>query len=174
MALSQAMCTSFKRQILVGMHNFRATASGGDTFKIALYSSSATYDANTTTYSTTGEVTGTNYTAGGNPLTGNNVSFTNTNATAGTGFCNFSSTTWATSTITARGAVIYNSTGLGRRSGTNLANSTDNDWISGANATSNNAAVCVLDFGSDKTSTAGDFTINFPTFDATSAIIRIA
>jgi len=169
MALSQAMCTSFKRQILVGMHNFRATASGGDTFKIALYPSSATYDANTTTYSSTGEVTGTNYVAGGNSLTGNNVSFTNTNATAGTGFCNFSSTTWATSTITARGAVIYNSTGLGRG-----ASGTNNDWLSGANATSANATVCVLDFGSDKTSTAGDFTINFPTFDATSAIIRIA
>jgi hypothetical protein len=169
MALTQAMCTSFKRQILVGMHNFRATASGGDTFKIALYSSSATYDANTTAYSATGEVTGTNYTAGGNALTGNNVSFTNTNATAGTGFCNFSATTWTTATITARGAIIYNSTGLGRG-----ASSTNNDWFSGVNATSVNAAVCVLDFGADKTATAGDFTINFPAFNATSAIIRIA
>ncbi len=169
MALTQAMCTSFKRQVLVGMHNFRATASGGDTFKIALYTSSGTYDANTTAYSVTNEASGANYTAGGNSLTGNNVSFTNTNATAGTGFCNFSTTTWATSTITARGAVIYNSTGLGR-----AASATNNDWTTGANATAVNAAVCVLDFGSDKTSTAGDFTITFPTFDATSAIIRIA
>lgn len=175
MSLAQAMCTSFKRQILVGLHNMRPTANGGDTFKIALYTNATgTYDANTTAYSTTSEVTGTNYVAGGNSLTGNNVSSTNTNATAGVGFATFTNTTWAASTITARGAVIYNSTGLGRRSGTNLANSTDNDWISGANATSNNAAVCVLDFGSDKTSTAGDFTINFPAFDATNAIIRIA
>ncbi len=169
MALTQAMCTSFKRQILVGMHNFRATGSGGDTFKIALYPSTATYDANTTAYSATGEVTGTNYTAGGKALTGNNVSFTNTNTSAGTGFANFSSVTWSTATVTARGAVIYNSTGLGR-----AASSTNNDWLSGANATSTNAAVCVLDFGADKTATAGDFTINFPTFDATNAIIRIA
>ena len=171
MAISQAMCTSFKRQILVGVHNLRPSGSGGNTFKIALYPSSATYDANTTAYSATGEVTGTNYVAGGNTLsnTANNV--TSANAV---GYATFGNTTWATSTITARGAVIYNSTGLGRRSGTNLANSTDNDWISGANATSNNAAVCVLDFGSDKTTTAGDFTINFPTFGATTAIIRIA
>jgi hypothetical protein len=169
MALTQAMCTSFKRQLLVGMHNFRPVASGGDTFKIALYSSSATYNANTTAYSATNEITGTNYTAGGNSLTGNNVSSTDTSTTAGTGFCNFSTTTWAASTITARGAVIYNSTGLGRG-----VSSTDNDWLSGANATSTNAAVCVLDFGADKVSADGDFTINFPAFDATTAIIRIA
>lgn len=172
MSLAQAMCTSFKRQILVGLHNMRPTANGGDTFKIALYTNATgTYDANTTAYSTTSEASGTGYTAGGNSLTGNNVSSADLNAT---GFATFANTTWSASTITARGAVIYNSTGLGRRSGTNLANSTDNDWISGANATSNNAAVCVLDFGSDKTTTAGDFTINFPTFGATTAIIRIA
>ena len=159
MAISQAMCTSFKRQILVGVHNLRPSGSGGNTFKIALYPSSATYDANTTAYSATGEVTGTNYVAGGNTLsnTANNV--TSANAV---GYATFGNTTWATSTITARGAVIYNS------------NTAINDWSGSANASSTNAAVCVLDFGSDKTSTAGDFTINFPTYDNVSAIIRIA
>lgn len=164
MAIAQAMCTSFKRQILVGVHNLRPSGSGGNTFKIALYTSSGTYDANTTAYSATNEVTGTNYTAGGNTLsnTANNVSSTSINATAGVGFATFNNTTWATSTITARGAVIYNS------------NTAINDWSGGANASSTNAAVCVLDFGSDKTSTAGDFTINFPAFTDSAAIIRIA
>ena len=171
MALTQAMCTSFKRQILLSAHNMRPTTSGGNTFKIALYTSTGTYDANTTAYSSTNEVTGTNYTAGGNTLTGtgNNVSSTALTTSTGVGFATFANTTWATSTITARGALIYNNTGLGR-----AATSTNNDWSGSANATATNAAVCVLDFGSDKTSTAGDFTINFPTFDNANAIIRIA
>jgi hypothetical protein len=163
------MCTSFKRQILVGTHNMRPTTSNGDTFKIALYTSTGTYDANTTVYSSTNEVTGTNYTAGGNTLSGNNVSSTALTTSTGVGFATFANTTWATSTITARGALIYNSTGLGR-----AATSTNNDWIGSTNVTTTNAAVCVLDFGSDKTSTAGDFTINFPTFDNANSIIRIA
>lgn len=142
MAISQAMCTSFKVQLLTGTHNF--TNSTGDTFKIALYTSSATLDASTTAYSATNEVSGTGYTAGGNTLT--NVTPTSSGTTA---FTDFADTTWSTATITARGALIYNSSAA-------------------------DAAVCVLDFGSDKTSTAGDFTIIFPTADASNAIIRIA
>jgi hypothetical protein len=142
MAISQAMCTSFKVELLQGVHNF--TASTGDTFKIALYTSSATLGASTTAYTTSNEVVGTGYTAGGNTLT--NVTPTSSGTTA---FTDFADTTWSTATITARGALIYNST-------------------------DSNKAVCVLDFGSDKTSTAGDFQIVFPTADATNAIIRIA
>jgi len=142
MAISQAMCTSFKQELLTGTHDF--TNSTGDTFKIALFTSSATLGAATTAYSTSNEVSGTGYTAGGNTLT--NVTPTTSGTTA---FTDFADTTWSTATITARGALIYNST--------------DSD-----------KAVVVLDFGSDKTSTAGDFTIQFPTADASNAIIRIA
>jgi hypothetical protein len=140
MAITQAMCTSFKVDLLDGEHDF-----GADTFKIALYTSSATLDATTTAYSVTNETSGTGYVAGGNTLT---VSTTPTSSGT-TAFISFSNTTWSTATITARGALIYNSTNA-------------------------NKAVAVLDFGSDKTSTAGDFTIQFPTADASNAIIRIA
>lgn len=154
MAISQAMCTSFKVQLLDGVHNFD---TGGDTFKIALYTSLATLSAATTAYTapvdptanptSTNEVTetGTGYTAGGNTLTVSQVP-TSTGTTA---FLDFADTTWSSATITARGALIYNSS-------------------------KSNKAVAVLDFGSDKTSTAGDFTIIFPTADASNAIIRIA
>lgn len=142
MAITQAMCTSFKTQLLTGTHDF--TNATGDTFKVALFTSSATLDATTTAYSTSNEVTGTGYTAGGNTLT--NVTPTSSGTTA---FTDFADTTWSTATITARGALIYNSS-------------------------ESDAAVVVLDFGSDKTSTAGDFTIQFPTADASNAIIRIA
>lgn len=142
MAISQAMCTSFKQELLTGTHNF--TNGTGDTFKIALFTSSATLGASTTAYSVTNETSGTGYTAGGNTLT--NVTPTTSGTTA---FTDFADTTWSTASITARGALIYNST--------------DSD-----------KAVVVLDFGSDKTSTAGDFTIQFPTADASNAIIRIA
>jgi len=157
MPITQAMTTSFKAEILLAVHDFRNT--GGDTYKIALYTSSATIDANTTAYTATNEATGTNYTAGGNTLTNGGVTATNTSASAGTGFTTFSNTTWTNATVTARGALIYNTTPS--------ANGT-------ANTTLTNAAVAVLDFGSDKTSTAGDFTIIFPTNNNTSAIIRIA
>ena len=140
MAITQAMCTSFKVDLLDGEHDF-----GADTFKIALYTSSATLDATTTAYSVTNETSGTGYTAGGNTLT---VSTTPTSSGT-TAYLSFSNTTWSTASITARGALIYNSTNA-------------------------NKAVAVLDFGSDKTSTAGDFTIQFPTADASNAIIRIA
>lgn len=144
MAITQAMCTSFKVELLQGVHNF--TNSTGDTFKIALYTSSATLDASTTTYSTSNEVSssGTNYTAGGNTLT--NVTPTSSGTTA---FTDFADTTWSSSTITARGALIYNST-------------------------ESDKSVVVLDFGSDKSSSNGDFTIQFPAAAASTAIIRIA
>jgi hypothetical protein len=157
MAIEQAMCTSFKAEILLAVHDFRQSA--GDTFKLALYTSTATINANTTTYSATNEVTGTNYTAGGGTLSRLGVSSTNTGSQAGTGFTDFSDLTFTAATITARGALIYNNT-------PSAANN--------AGGTLVNAAVCVLDFNSDKTSTAGDFTIIFPTADATSAIIRIS
>lgn len=137
------LCTSFKVELLKGVHNF--SASGGDVFKIALYTSSATLDATTTAYSATNEVSGTGYTAGGNTLT--NIEPTSSGTTA---YLDFADTTWSTATITARGALIYNSSAAG------------------------NPAVAVLDFGADKTSTAGDFTVVFPTADASNAIVRIA
>jgi hypothetical protein len=157
MAISQAMCTSFKAELLLAVHDFRNTS--GDTFKLALYTSAASIDANTTSYTASNEATGTNYTPGGAALTNVGVTATNTNATAGTGFTDFGDLTFSLATITARGALIYNSTPS--------ANGT-------ANTTLTNAAVCVLDFGSDKTSTDGDFTIIFPANDASNAIIRIA
>jgi hypothetical protein len=158
MAITQAMCTSFKAELMLGVHDFRVTA-GGDTFKIALYTSAASIDANTTAYTSSSEVTGTNYTAGGNSLSNLGVVTSNTSASAGTGFTDFSDTTWTNATVTARGALIYNSTPSAN---------------SNANTTLVNAAVCALDFGSDKTATAGDFTIVFPAAANTTAIIRIA
>ena len=158
MAITQAMCTSFKAQLLLGAHDFRPSAqAGADTFKLALYTSSADLDANTTTYTGTGEATG--VTTGGLALTNIGVGTTAINATAGTGFTDFADLTFTNVTTTARGALIYNTT----------PSTNDN-----ANVALTNAAVCVLDFGGDKTSTAGDFTIIFPAFDASSAIIRIA
>lgn len=136
------MCTSFKRELLQGIHNFNST--GGNTFKLALYDNNATFNAATTDYTATNEVSGTGYSAGGGTLTNVNPSTSGTTA-----FTDFADLTFASSTITARGALIYNST-----AGTN--------------------AVLVLDFGSDKSSTNGDFTIIFPTADANNAIIRIA
>lgn len=140
------MCTSFKQQLLEGKHNFR---SGGHTFNLALFTSSATLGAATTDYAATNEASGTGYSAGGQALS--NVNPTTSGTTA---FTDFADLTFSTATITARGALIYNTTTEGG-SGT-----TD--------------AVIVLDFGADKTSTAGDFTIQFPTADASNAIIRIA
>jgi len=149
MAITQAMATSFKTELLNGIHAFGTTvvrgATTADTFKIALYTSSASLGENTTAYTTSNEVSGTGYSAGGNTLT---VSTAPTSSGT-TAYLDFSDTTWSTATITARGALIYNST-------------------------QSDKAVAVLDFGSDKTSTAGDFTIVFPTADASNAIIRIA
>ena len=142
MAITQAMCTSFKKELLDGEHNFKN--SGGGTFKLALYTSSATLGAATTAYATTNEVTGTNYTAGGANLT--RVDPTSSGTTA---FTDFADLTFSTATVTSNGALIYNSS-------------------------ASDAAVIVLAFGGDKTSTAGDFTIQFPAADASNAIIHIA
>jgi hypothetical protein len=142
MAISQAMCTSFKVELMTGTHNF--TNSSGNAFKLALYTSSATLGAATTAFSATNEVSGTGYTSGGGALT--NVTPTSSGTTA---FTDFADLTFSSSTITANGALIYNST-------------------------NSNKAVCVLAFGGDKSSTNGDFTIQFPTPDASNAIIRIA
>lgn len=144
MAISQAMATSFKVGILDGTFDFGTGTT--QVFKIALYTSSASLDATTTAYTTSNEVVGTGYTAGGNTLTVSQVP-TSTGTTA---WLDFADSTWSSATITARGALIY------------LANGTTNP------------AVCVLDFGSDKTSTNGDFTIIFPAADSSNAIIRIA
>jgi hypothetical protein len=157
MAITQSMCTSFKAELLLGAHDFRAT--GGDTFKLALYDSSASIDANTTAYSATNEVTGSNYSAGGEVLTNLGVVTSENTASSGVGFTDFSDLTFSNVTVTARGALIYNTTP-----------SAD----SNAGTTLTNAAVAVLDFGSDKSSTDGDFTIIFPTASNSAAIIRIA
>jgi len=141
------MCTSFKQQLLQGQHNF--TNSPGHTFKLALYTNSASFDASTTDYTATNESSGTGYSAGGGTLT--NVTPSTSGTTALT---DFDDLTFSSSSITARGALIYNSTTGGNSSTTD--------------------SVVVLDFGSDKTSSAGDFTIVFPTADASNAIIRIA
>lgn len=156
MAISQAVCTSFKSELLQGIHNFHNGSGGGtttttgtgNTFKIALYTSSASLSASTTAYSASNEVSGTNYSAGGNTLTNVDPSTSGTTA-----LTDFADSTWSTATITANGAVIYNSS---------------------TTAGSANRAVLVLAFGGDKTSTAGDFTITFPAADASNAIIRIA
>lgn len=140
MAITTAMCSSFKEELLKGVHDF-----ANDTFKIALYTSSATLDASTTAYTATNEVSGAGYTAGGEVLDSPTVTLSGTTA-----FVDFADETWASSSITARGALIYNSTAAG------------------------NPAVAVFDFGGDKTSTAGDFVVQFPTADASNAVVRIA
>jgi|TARA_Y100001972_G_scaffold5535_1_gene5936 hypothetical protein len=143
MAISQAMCTSFKVELLKGVHNF--TNSSGNTFNIALYTSSASLGAGTTAYTTSNEVSGTNYTAKGQALT--NVTPTASSTTALT---DFTDETFSNVTLTARGALIFNDSASG------------------------DPAVCVLDFGSDKSASSGDFTVVFPAADASNAIIRIA
>jgi len=143
MAISQAMCTSFKKELLEAVHNFKN--SGGNTFNIALYTSSASLGASTTAYTTSNEVSGTNYTAKGASLT--RVDPTTSGTTA---FTDFSDVTFSNVTLTARGALIFNDSASG------------------------DPAVCVLDFGADKSASSGDFTVVFPTADSSNAIIRIA
>jgi len=142
MAITSTLTTSFKTELLTGTHNF--TNSSGDTFKLALYTSSATLGATTTAFTATNEASGTNYTSGGANLT--NVTPTSSGTTA---FTDFSDLTFGTATVTARGCMIYNSS-------------------------DSNKSVATIDFGGDKTSTAGDFTIVFPAAASGTAIIRIA
>ena len=146
MAITSAICNSFKTEILKAVHNF--TASTGNTFKIALYTSSATLSASTTAYGTSNEITnssGSAYTAGGKALT--SVTPTLDSSTA---VCDFGDVSWTSASFTARGCMIFND-----------SHSTD-------------AAVCAIDFGGDKTATSGTFTIQFPAAAATTAIVRIA
>jgi len=143
MAITQAMCTSFKKELLEAKHNF--LLSGGDTFKIALYTSSATMSASTTAYSTSNEISGTNYTAKGNTLTRIDPSSSGTTA-----LTDFADTSWSTATFSAMGAMIFNDSASG------------------------DPSVVILDFGALKTATAGTFTIAFPAADSSNAIIRIA
>lgn len=149
MAISQSLASSFKQEILQGIHAFGTSVvragTGADTFKIALYTSSATLGASTTAYSGTNEVAnGNGYTTGGNTLTLVSPSLDGTTA-----ILDFNDSVWSAATITARGALIYNST-------------------------QGDKAVAVLDFGADKSSTSGDFTVIFPAAAAATAIIRIA
>ena len=137
------MSTCFKTELMTGTHNF--TASTGNTFKLALYDNSASFTAATTAYTTSNEISGSGYSAGGGTLT--NVTPTSSSTTA---FTDFDDLTFSTATITARGALIYNDTAAG------------------------DPSIVVLDFGGDKTSTAGDFKIVMPTADASNALIRIA
>ena len=138
------MCTSFKVELMQGVHNFTTTT--GNTFKLAMYDNSASFTAATTVYTNTNEVANSgSYAAGGGTLT--NVTPTSSGTTA---FTDFADLSFTSATITAYGAMIYNDTAAG------------------------NPSVCILDFGGAKTSTAGTFTIVFPTADASNAIIRIA
>ena len=152
MAITSAICSSFKQELLEGKHDFQTSGSGGHSFKIALYTSSATLGASTTAYSTTNEITntaGTAYVAGGAALTNTGVGLTSTTA-----FTDFSDVSYTSASFTANGALIYNTTTDGGSSTTN--------------------AVAVIAFGSDKTATNGTFTIQFPANDSSSAIIRLA
>ena len=145
MAITSAICNSFKQEILVATHDF--TSSTGDTFKLALYTSSATLGASTTAYADTNEITntaGTAYVAGGQDLTS-----TTPVLDSSTAVCDFNDISWTSASFTANGCLIYNSS-------------------------KSNKAVCAIAFGSDKTVTTGTFTIQFPTADSSNAIIRIA
>lgn len=147
MAINQAVCASFKQEVLDGDHDL-----SNDTLKLALYTSSATLNGNTTAYSASNEVGNSgSYSAGGGTLTGATVSLEATSPTASTAYVDFADISFTSATITAQAALIYNT--------------------SSANV---NAAICVLDFGGEKISTAGTFTIQFPTNDSSSAILRIS
>lgn len=141
MAITQALASTFKQELLEGIHNF--AASGGDTFKIALYTSSATLDSATTVYTTSGESSGTGYTAGGEDLTNVGVSLSGTTA-----YLDFDDVTWTAATISAAGALIYNST-------------------------QGDKAVAILSFGATYSSTNGNFTVTFPANTSTTAVILL-
>lgn len=139
MAITQAMCNSFKQDVMLGVHDLDT-----DIIKIALYTSSATLGASTTAYTTSNEVVGAGYTAGGNTLTGAAVTLDGSTAVV-----DFADSQWTSSTITARGALIYNSS-------------------------KSNKSIAVLDFGSDKVSSSGTFTVSFPAATAGTAVIQIS
>ena len=149
MAITSCVVNSFKTELLKGLHSFDTSGAtpAGNVFKIALYDNSATLGTTTTVYSASDEVSGSGYSAGGNTLTNTGVGISTT-----TSFTDFSDTSWTSASFTARGCLIYNSSS-----------------VTGLTA---NAAVCAVDFGGDKTVSSGTFTIQFPTNDASSAILR--
>jgi hypothetical protein len=151
MAITQSITNTFKQQLLLGVHDFRAT--GGDTFKLALYTNAATLGSGTVAYTTAGEVVGANYVAGGNVLAN-----AGTDISGATAFLDFADLTFVNVTVIARGCLIYNST----------PSANDN-----ANQPLTNPSVCVLDFGGDKQTVSGDLTVVFPTAASTTALIRI-
>ena len=165
---TSAVCGTFKTEALAGIHFWTphtrtgSSAIGADTFKIAMFTNSSSISFDTTGYTTSNEVSGTNYTAGGNSLASVTLALADNSSSVPTAYLDFADSTWSTSTISsARGALIYNST---------LSSA-------GTGSTTNHAAdpaVAVLNFGGDKASSAGDFTIQFPANDANNAIIRIA
>ena len=145
MAITQAIANSFKQQLLEAKQNFLTSGSGGNSFKLALYSSSATLNSATTVYTTTNEVSNSgSYSAGGGALVNSGTSIS-----AGVARTTFANLSFTSATITARGALIYNTS-------------------------QSNAAVCVLNFGTDKTATSGTFTIQFPANTSTASILRIS
>jgi hypothetical protein len=165
---SSAMCGTFKREIVAGIHFWTphtrtgSSAIGADTFKVAMFTNSSSIDLDTTGYTTSNEVSGTNYTAGGEALGSVTLGLADNSSSVPTSFLDFADTTWSSSTISsARGALVYNST---------LS-------TAGTGSTTNHAAypaVAVINFGGDKSSSSGDFTIQYPANDANNAIIRIA
>jgi len=149
MTISSAVCSSFKKELFQGYHDFDANGSGGDTFKLALYTDQASLGAATTDYSNTNEVAnGNGYSTGGNTLVNTGVGLTSTTA-----FTDFSDTSFTSASFTANGCLIYNTQANG-----------------GSNTTE---AVCIVAFGGNKTVSSGTFTIQFPTNDASSAILRL-
>ena len=165
---SSAMCGTFKKEILAGIHRWTTASRGdssaisADTFKVAMFTNSSSIDADTTGYTTSQEVSGTNYTAGGAALGSVTNSLGDNSSSVPTAYLDFADTTWSSSTISsARGALIYNSTLSGASTGSTTTAAAY-------------PAVAVINFGGDKSSSAGDFTIQYPANDANNAIIRIS
>ena len=165
---SSAMCGTFKKEILAGIHRWTTASRGdssaisADTFKVAMFTNSSSIDADTTGYTTSQEVSGTNYTAGGAALGSVTKSLGNNSSSVPTAYLDFADTTWSSSTISsARGALIYNSTLSGASTGSTTTAAAY-------------PAVAVINFGGDKSSSAGDFTIQYPADGANTAIIRIS
>jgi hypothetical protein len=141
---TNAICNSFKKELLQADHNFDTSGNGGNIFKLAMYTSTATLGKSTTSFTTGSEVSSSGYTSGGSALVN-----TGTSLSVNTAITNYSNLSFTGVTLTARGALIYNTS-------------------------NSNTAVCVLDFGGDKTATAGTFTVQFPAFTSTAAILRIS
>ena len=165
---SSAVCGTYKKEIQAGIHRWTTASRGdssaisADTFKVAMFTNSSSIDADTTGYTTSNEVSGTNYTAGGVALGSVTLTLGDNSSAVPTAYLDFADSTWSTSTISsARGALIYNSTLSGASTGSTTTAAAY-------------PAVAVINFGGDKSSSAGDFTIQWPANDANNAAIRIA